>query len=145
MLLRLFDDLYQASQPPQGFSCGCACSCLFKLLCLPFAGLSLHYRFSRWAKWPTVRNTAANIAANRAAAEARAVKERQKSQAKRPAAAAAADESPPVAAGAADNSEGGEPASKQQRLERPGRLQGATAAMVVASQVSVHSTPWLLA
>jgi hypothetical protein len=56
----------------------------------------------------------------------------QQQQGKRPADSAdAADAADGDGDGAAD-----QPAAKQQRLDRPGRLDGATAAMVVGMQVS---------
>lgn len=89
-------------------------------------------RFSSWSRWGTVRNTAATIAANRAAEQAKkARQQQQKQQLKRP---ASADDM--VAAPDDGNSKAGsEPVTKEQRLERPGRLQGATAAMIVGGQV----------
>jgi hypothetical protein len=93
-------------------------------------------RFTKWPHWAPVRNMAAlNAKAKQEAAakrEARYDTRSQQQQGKRP-----ADSAGGAAAAAADGNGAAaeQPAAKQQRLDRPGRLDGATAGMVVAMQV----------
>jgi hypothetical protein len=91
-------------------------------------------RFTKWARWAPVRDMASiNAKAKQAAAakrEARSANGSQQ-QGKRPADAAGGE----AAADGGDAAAAEQPAAKQQRLDRPGRLDGATAAMVVGMQV----------
>lgn len=106
------------SQPSSSASTSLVAPACCQLMCVPYVFVTC-CRFSSWSSRPKARNSSGAKQQQQAAANGQDHKRKQEEG----------------AGGAAAAVQQQQPVLKQQRLERPGKLEGASAAMVVGMQV----------